>query len=221
MQTCKLSGTKVGEEEEEKEEEDVWTSSDRRKKQVKKWKGNGQREKGNHWNRSSTLGRLLVGNGLLFTHGTDDGDKQIFTFIEGGHNFFAHVALRNFDIIFGGAILGHKVEEAIINVNKLVFATSDVGDIHVVGGGADIFELLAGEDINRNKMDFGVTVFASLGGGHVDDLARTTFDADVSVFTEGRALHGEGGGSPCIGRLERLVVLLVVGHDDERWIERR
>lgn len=33
-----------------------------------------------------------------------------------------------------------------------------------------IFKLLAGEDVESDKVDLGVTVLASLGGRHVDDL---------------------------------------------------
>lgn len=63
-----------------------------------------------------------------------------------------------------------------------------------------------------------MTVLARLGGGHVDDLAgtackipglisagrwtkgeRRALHDDVAVLAKGRALHGEGGGSPSIG----------------------
>ena len=59
---------------------------------------------------------------------------------------------------------------------QLVFLAGDVGNIHVMGGGAEFFELLAGEDIDGDKMDLGVTVLASLGGGHVDNLARAVLN---------------------------------------------
>ena len=55
---------------------------------------------------------------------------------------------------------------------ELVLATGNVRDIHVVGGGAEILEFLASEDIKGDEMDLGVTVLSSLGGRHVDDLAR-------------------------------------------------
>jgi hypothetical protein len=62
-----------------------------------------------------------------------------------------------------------------------------------VGRGGEILELLAGEDVDGDKMDLGVTVLAGLGGGHVDNLARAALDNDVTVLPQGRALHGEGG----------------------------
>lgn len=45
---------------------------------------------------------------------------------------------------------------------QLVFLTDDVGDIHVVGGGAEFLKLLAGEDVGSHKMDLGVTMLAGL-----------------------------------------------------------
>jgi hypothetical protein len=74
---------------------------------------------------------------------------------------------------------------------ELVFLADDVGNIHVVGGWAEFFELLAGEDIDGDKMDLCVTVLTSLGGRHVDDLAGAVLNADESVLSQGRALHGE------------------------------
>lgn len=83
-----------------------------------------------------------------------------------------------------------------------------MGDVHVVGGGRQILELLAGEDIGSDQVDLGVTVLASLGGGHVDDLAGAALDNDVTVLAQSRALHGVGGRRAGIGRLEGNVVLL-------------
>ena len=44
-----------------------------------------------------------------------------------------------------------------------------------MGGWAEFFKLLSSEDVNSCKMDLGVAVLAGLGGGHVDDLAGTTW----------------------------------------------
>ena len=46
--------------------------------------------------------------------------------------------------------------------HKLHFFAADVGNIHVVGGGAEFFQLLASEDVESNQMNLGVTVLASL-----------------------------------------------------------
>ena len=71
----------------------------------------------------------------------------------------------------------------------------------------DILELLSGEDLSGqytqflsslrglqrarsktyvlgDKVDLGVSVLSSLGGGHVDDLARSSLDDDVTVLPQ-------------------------------------
>ena len=73
---------------------------------------------------------------------------------------------------------------------QLVFLSDNVGNVHVVGGGAEFFEFLASEDVDSDEMDLSVTVLSSLGGGHVDDLARAVLDADETILSQGRALHG-------------------------------
>jgi hypothetical protein len=90
---------------------------------------------------------------------------------------------------------------------QLVFLASDVWNVHVMGGRAKFFELLAGEDINSNQMDLGVAVLSSFGGRHVDNLARAVLDNDESVLSQGRALHWESGGSTRIGRIEGVLML--------------
>jgi hypothetical protein len=89
----------------------------------------------------------------------------------------------------------------------LVFAASNVGNIHVVCGWAKIFQLLPGEDINRDKMNLGVTVLASFGSTHFNDFAGTAFDHDEAVLPQGRALHRVCGRCAGIGTLEGVLML--------------
>ena len=77
-----------------------------------------------------------------------------------------------------------------------------------MGGGRQIFELLASEDVERDQVDLGVTVLSSLGGRHVDNLAGTTLDHNVTVLTQSRALHRVGSGGTGIGAVEGVLVLL-------------
>jgi len=108
------------------------------------------------------------------------------------------------------------MHETILNVEQRVFATVDVWHIHVVGGWAQLFKLLSGEDINGDEMDLGVSVLAGLGGAHIDNLAGPALNHDVSVLAESRALHGEGAGGTGARLLEGVVVLLiVVGHFED------
>jgi len=155
---------------------------------------------------------LLKGDGLLLVHSADNGDQKIFSLVKVALDILSKISFGNLDIVFGSAVVSHEVKEAFINVDKLVFVTLDIGDVHVVSGRTDIFQFLCSEDIDGHKMDFGVTVFTSLGGGHVDDLARATFDDNVTILAEGRALHGEGQRSTRGCRLECLMVALIVGH---------
>lgn len=90
---------------------------------------------------------------------------------------------------------------------QLVLLAGDVRDIHVVGRGAKFFELLAGEDVDSDKVDLGVTVLASLGGRHVDDLAGAVLDHDETVLSQGRALHRESGRGAGVGGLEGVLML--------------
>jgi hypothetical protein len=92
---------------------------------------------------------------------------------------------------------------------QLIFTAGDVGDLHVVGGRRQIFEFLAGEDVNGSKMDLGVTVFAGLGGGHFDDLAGTAFDDDETVLPQGGTLHGISGRSASISTIEGVLMLCI------------
>ena len=57
-----------------------------------------------------------------------------------------------------------------------------------MGGRAEIFQLLLGEDVDGDQMDLGVTVLSSLGSRHVDDLTGSSLDEDVSTLPEGRTL---------------------------------
>lgn len=76
-----------------------------------------------------------------------------------------------------------------------------------MGGRAKFFELLAGEDVEGNQVDLGVTVLASLGGRHIDDLAGAVLDDDETVLSQGRTLHGVGERSAGIGGVEDVFML--------------
>jgi hypothetical protein len=94
--------------------------------------------------------------------------------------------------------------------HELVLLTTDVGNVHVVGGGAEIFKLLVGEDVDGNQMNLGVTVLSGLGGGHFDDLARAVLDDNETALPQSRALHGVGGRGTGIGALEGVLMLQTV-----------
>lgn len=80
--------------------------------------GTGKSRK-NTWRRTNlgALGRLLEGDGLLLAHGRNDRNEQILAVVEVGLDLLAHLTLRKLDVVLGSAILGHEVEEAIIDVD--------------------------------------------------------------------------------------------------------
>lgn len=99
---------------------------------------------------------------LFFCHSGDDRDEEIFAIIESSLDLLAKRALRNFNIILRSTVVGHQVEETLIDVDlkvraasfrnltygwkgeatyELVFFTPDVWNIHVVRGGANILLL--------------------------------------------------------------------------------
>ena len=49
--------------------------------------------------RLAALGRLLVGDGLLFTHSRDDGDKEILALIKVALDLLANVVFRDTDVV--------------------------------------------------------------------------------------------------------------------------
>jgi hypothetical protein len=77
-----------------------------------------------------------------------------------------------------------------------------------VGGWAEIFKLLASEDVDTDEMDLGVAMLASLGSGHFDNLAGTVLDADEAVLPQSRALHGESGRGASVGGVESVLMLI-------------
>jgi len=136
-------------------------------------------------------------------------------------NLVTNFTIRNLDIILGLAVIGHKGEESIVgdielsnlgwnhtksifHTYKLIFLTGDIGDVHIVGRWAKIFELLASEDIDGNEMNLGVTMLARLRGAHFDNLAGARLDHDEAVLAERRALHRISGRSASIGALESV-----------------
>lgn len=95
---------------------------------------------------------LLETDSLFLTHGGDDGDGNVLAGLESLGDTSSPVVLRELDIVLGGSVLVHEGEETILgDVEERVFSSGNVGDVHVVGGGGDIFELLAGEDLRGVK----------------------------------------------------------------------
>ena len=159
------------------------------------------------------------------------------------------ITLWHLDVVLGGTVGSQKMKESAVLVQlysqsalqspltgghgssyEVEFVSGDVRNVHVVGGWAQLLKLLAGEDINRDKMDLCVTVLASLGGAHLDNLTWSSFDDNMSVtylqlvwppsavlcdnqkknepvLAESRTLHGESRRCPGRGLLKGVIVL--------------
>ena len=91
--------------------------------------------------------------------------------------------------------------------HKLHFAAGNIGNIHVVSGWAEFFQLFTSEDINGDKMHLSVPVFAGLRGGHVHDLAGAVLDHNEAVLAQGRALHRKCSRCTSIGAIESVLML--------------
>jgi len=156
------------------------------------------------------FGSLLGLNSDLLTHSGLDDDVDVLVLIfEHADKTLTNFTFGDLDIVLGVTVILQQGEEVIVgDIQKLVLLTGNVGDVHVVGGGGQILKLLASEDIDGDQVNLGVTVLASLGGGHVNDLARAVLDDDVTVLTQSRALHGVGGRGTGISRVEGNVVLV-------------
>lgn len=105
---------------------------------------------------------LLYAEGVLLTHGGDDGDEEVLSVVKHLLDLVSELALWELDVVLRDALVGHEVEEAVVDVDELVFGAGDVGDVHVVGRGGEVLELFVGEDIDRDEVDLGVSVLAGL-----------------------------------------------------------
>lgn len=90
-----------------------------------------------------------------------------------------------------------------------------------MGGGAEFFQLLAGEDVNGDEMDLGVAVLASLGSRHADDLAGAALDDNQIALSEGRALLRGGERGTGAGLSEIVVVLAEENKSEKGCIKPR
>ena len=153
---------------------------------------------------------LLEGDDSLDADRGLDGDDELGAVVEGFLELLAELAVGDLEVVLGLAALGQDGAVAVGDVEELVLGSLDLGDVHVVGGRAEVLVLLAGEDVLADQVDLGVTVLAGLGGGHVGDLAREALEHDEAVLSQGRALLREGAGGLLTARFEIRRHFLVV-----------
>lgn len=75
-------------------------------------------------------------------------------------------------------------------------------DIYELSRRADIFILLASEEVKADKMNLGVTLFTSVG--HVGNLARAVLDHSMAVLAYSREYHRVGGSRSAGGLFDNI-----------------
>ena len=113
--------------------------------------------------------------------------QNINFLLDGVLDFFTDSVLGALEVVPGVAGVVHEGEEVVFEPDQLEVLALHIGDFHVVCGGTDILKLLAykesikeqvlgeeltGEDVKGDHVNLGVSVLASLGGRHLNDLAR-------------------------------------------------
>jgi len=101
------------------------------------------------------------------------------------HDLLASFISGNLDVLLSLPGFGHERKETIFDVNlqpscglafmhatlagsgldsayKLIFLSHDIRNLHVMSGGGKFLKFLAGEDIDRRQVDFGVAVLSRL-----------------------------------------------------------
>lgn len=139
-------------------------------------------------------GQDLGSDSTFLPHGRNHGDHEFITRFKLRLDFLADVVFRNTQVLSDVSVVAHQGHVAFIDVNQLVVYPLNGGNIHVVGGGAHIFILLVGEDVDTNQVNLSMSVFAGLGGGHLYNFAGTSLQHHIAVLTQSRALHRVGGG---------------------------
>ncbi len=108
---------------------------------------------------------------------TDERTHQdVPLLVDGLLDLLAEVSLRDLEVLAGLPGVVHQREEPVVHADELEVAAGHVGHVHVVGGRADVLVLLVGEDVEGHHVDLGVAVLASLGSGHLHDLARVALE---------------------------------------------
>ncbi|GMR36382.1 hypothetical protein PMAYCL1PPCAC_06577 [Pristionchus mayeri] len=111
------------------------------------------------------LGHVLESeDGLLTAGGNHSKVHSAIVLLKSSTDLLSELSLGKTNVILGVAVLRvHKGAESItVDVHEHVLLSLDDGDVHVVGGRADILELLASEDVESDKVNFGVTVLSGL-----------------------------------------------------------
>lgn len=138
------------------------------------WKGLGLGLiRGVHRNKTKLfLGGDLPSENSLLTDGGDDlNEDGSLVLLESVTDLLSDLVFWKFEVILLVARFGvHERAVSVVDGHQQVLTTLDDWNIHVVGGWADIFKLLSGENVDGDHVDLSVTVLSGLRGRHFDDL---------------------------------------------------
>ncbi len=83
-----------------------------------------------------------------------------------------------------------------------------MGNVDVVGGGANVLILAISEDVDADDVGLGMAVLSSLGGADISNFARAAVDHNVTSFADKTRLHGKRGGGTGISGVDGKVLIL-------------
>jgi len=116
------------------------------------------------------------------------------------------------EVLLHVTTLVHKGHVAVLGkIGKLPLGTVHGRGNHVVGGGADLDVLAAGEHIKAGDVGLGVAVFSGLGHGDGDDLAWLALQADEVTLADLTSTDGDGLGGTSSGGSDAEINLLGFG----------
>lgn len=156
----------------------------------------------------------LESDNLLNTNSSLDGDRHLVLAFGPMFADLTSHSIRNtgeVDVSLLVTSLVHEGELAILSdIDDLPIRANDNGDGGSVGRRDHILELLAGEDIHRQKVALSVAVLSGLGDGDAEDLAGLSLNHHVSALLDLPSFHGDNSGRSGVGIFNH--VLLIVGH---------
>lgn len=173
------------------------------------------------WLNERRLLELTHFDDLLLAASHEDNDLKILAVVEGGLDLANDLLVLavgtggQVEVILGVTRVGEEGDGAIVTVDveELVLSAGDVGDIHVVGGRAHIFVLLAGEDVVSHHVSLGVTVLSGLGSGEGHDLAWLALQKNEHALLDFTSTNRDGQGGVTTTSFEIIVLLRSHGDD--------
>merc|ERR1711988_488729 len=109
---------------------------------------------------------------------------------------------------------GRNLEMIIIIISQhLILWHFHVRYIHTVSRRTNILVLFPSENVIAHQIDFSVAVFASFGGRHLSNLARSTSHHHITTLSKRTALLGVNSRSTGVSLIEVLIEMNFIVDD--------